>query len=246
MSDLTAKVALITGGASGIGAATARRLSARGASVLVVDVDAPAAADPGCEYLHGDVSLPSTWDDVVAIVRERFGGLDYVHLNAAVPTGWYPIDIFSADLSAYNRTMRVNCDGVFLGLRACVPELERRGGGSVVVTSSTGGVWPMPIDPIYAMTKHAVVGLVRSLVEELHGRGVRINAVCPGPTETGILERAYESRRDRPPLSWQSPDAVAAMVTSLLESSTSNGEFHLVIDEVATVVEFPVPRHVVR
>ncbi|HEV7534573.1 MAG TPA: SDR family oxidoreductase, partial [Acidimicrobiia bacterium] len=98
---------------------------------------------------------------------------------------------------AYRRIMAVNVDGVVFGVRALVPLIARRGGGAVVATSSLAGVIAFPPDPVYTLTKHAVVGLVRSLAPQLEADGITINAVCPGLTDTplvgGVLRRALEA-----------------------------------------------------
>lgn len=177
------KNALVTGGASGIGAATVRLLASRGAHVTIVDLPRAAAAGRALAdeiegtFIGADVGDPDDWTRVVAaIVR-----LDYVHLNAGVVAG---TDLFSMSLDDYRRMFRVNVDGVAFGIRAVVPLMS---GGSIVATASLAGIGPFADDPVYAATKHAVVGLVRSLAEPLRAKGITINCVCPGMTATGLL-----------------------------------------------------------
>ncbi len=188
------KVALVTGGASGIGYAVARALAERGSLVAIVDVDEPggnaAAATLDAQFVAADVSDLHQCLHAVEQVSERFGGLDLAHLNAGVSTGCGIGEDF--DLDAYRRAMGVNLDGVVFGMHAVLPALRARGGGAVVATASLAGLTGMPFDPIYTANKHAVVGLVRSLGPALAQDGVRVNAICPGFTESKIIEPIRE------------------------------------------------------
>ena len=134
--DLSGKVALVTGGASGIGAATVGRLVAAGAQVAVADRDADGAtavAEPsGGLALPGDVTDPEAMPAAVAAVEERFGRLDVVFLNAGMTSG--QSGVFDLDVEGYRRIMGVNLDHVVFGLSAAVPALRRAGGGTVVAT----------------------------------------------------------------------------------------------------------------
>ena len=132
-----------------------------------------------------DVSRGADWDSVLDTVR-GLGGVDVVHLNAGVTTGQEDLTLLEDD--AYRRIMGVNIDGVVFGVRALLPEIEARGGGAIVVTASLAGLIAFPADPMYTMTKHAVVGLVRSLAPRLADRGVRINAICPGLVDTPLID----------------------------------------------------------
>lgn len=194
--EFEGRVALVTGGASGIGLATARRLASAGASVCLVDVaDGRAAAEElGGRFVHGDVGEPATYDDAVRTCEETFGGLDVVHLNAGVTivppeeaAGTDTHDVTRLTDEQYRRIMRVNVDGVVFGTRAVVPALERRGGGDIVATASLAGLVAFPVDPVYSLTKHAVVGFVRSVADDLAKRGIRANCVCPGITATPLV-----------------------------------------------------------
>jgi NAD(P)-dependent dehydrogenase (short-subunit alcohol dehydrogenase family) len=177
-------LALVTGGGSGIGRAIVDRLGADGADVVVVDVD-EVSAQRSAKAVDGraaaaDVGDPAEWERLAGTID----ALDIACLNAGVVTEEGDIDDVSDE--AYRRIMRVNVDGVVFGLRALVPALER-GGGSVVVTASLAGLTPMSSDPIYAATKHFLVGLVRSVAPPLALRGVRVNAVCPGIVDTPLI-----------------------------------------------------------
>jgi NAD(P)-dependent dehydrogenase (short-subunit alcohol dehydrogenase family) len=189
MQDLNGKVALVTGGASGIGLATARRLRAAGAAVVIADLDERAGTD-AAEQLEAtfaplDVGEPAAWASLVAEVVERHGGLDVAHLNAGVGTGVQLLT--EMDDAAYRRVMRANVDGVILGARAVVPAMAARGRGAVVATASLAGLIAFSPDPVYTATKHAVVGFVRAVAPQLEPLGITINAVCPGMVDTPLL-----------------------------------------------------------
>src|SRR5215204_2159779 len=190
MDVVTARpVGLVTGGAGGFGRAFARRLAARGHAVVVADLDAEGAAEVAASVggvaVRADVSRP---EDTVAAVRRavsEFGRLDVVALNAGVASALGPLD--PLDLAAYRRIVGVNQDAVVYGLDAAVPALRASGGGKVVVTASLAGLVPMPADPLYTLTKTAVVAYVRALGPPLAEVGVTVTALCPGFADTAIL-----------------------------------------------------------
>ena len=189
MESLEKKVALVTGGASGIGLATARLLASKGAKVAVVDLDGDRAADVAAEVagiaIRADVSRSEEWTRIVSTVRDQLGGLDVAHLNAGVTTG--VADITALTDEQYRHIVGVNMDGVTFGVRAVIPELRRRGGGAIVATASLAGIVAFPADAAYTMTKYAVVGLVRALGRVLGAEGITLNAVCPGLVDTPLL-----------------------------------------------------------
>lgn len=177
------KVALVTGGASGIGLLTARRFAERGADVLIADVAVDggrAVADElGGSFVELDVSDPGSWESAL----DGRGRIDVAHLNAGVLTGEAEITALTDE--QYRRAVGVNVDGVVFGTRAVARSMPD--GGAIVATASLGGLVPMPADPIYSMTKHAVVAFVRSLAPLLHPRGITVNAVCPGFADTPLV-----------------------------------------------------------
>jgi NAD(P)-dependent dehydrogenase (short-subunit alcohol dehydrogenase family) len=187
---LEEKIALVTGGASGLGRAACDALSGAGARVLVVDVDEDGgravAESVGGEFFRADVSSLEQNQAMVAAAEERFGSLHCVYLNAGVATGFGVEDDF--DLERYRRVMGINLDGVVFGTHAALPALRRARGGAIVATASLAGLTAVPFDPLYAANKHAVVGLARSLGPALADQGIRFNAVCPGFSESRIID----------------------------------------------------------
>ena len=154
----------MTGGASGIGAAICARLSATGLEVETLDI------------VSGfDVTRPDHW--------ERIGPVDVACLNAGVVTG--ETDLAALSDEAYRRAVGVNVDGVVFGVRRLARVMPR--GGRIVATASLAGLTALPDDPVYTLTKHAVVGFVRSVAPQLAARGISINAVCPGIADTPLL-----------------------------------------------------------
>lgn len=177
---------LVTGGRSGIGAAIVAALG--DADVTVLDL-----AD------GQDVAEPATWHALE-------GPFDAAFLNAGVTTG--EPDIASVGDEQYRRIMRVNVDGVILGVRELAARLMPDG-GSIVATASLAGLVGAPLDPVYAATKHAVVGFVRSVAPQLEAKGIRINALCPAFTDTPLV--VEEVRGALPPLIEPSFVAEAAL-----------------------------------
>jgi NAD(P)-dependent dehydrogenase (short-subunit alcohol dehydrogenase family) len=181
MGQLDGKVAVVTGGSSGIGLATVRRFKADGALVVVADLT---EGPEGDAFVRTDVSRPEDWPAVVA-AAEKLGGVDVAYLNAGVTTG--ESDITALTDEQYRRIMGANVDGVVFGARAVVPPMAARGGGAIVATASLAGLIAFPPDPVYTLTKHAVVGFVRSLAQQLEAKGITINAVCPGIVDTPLV-----------------------------------------------------------
>ncbi|WP_030173872.1 SDR family oxidoreductase [Spirillospora albida] len=185
----TGKVALITGGSHGIGAAVARRLAGEGVRIVLADIDEEAGAALAKEldgaFARCDVREPADSEAAVALAVERFGGLDIAFLNAGIAGGGGIGDDF--DLAAYRRAMGVNLDGVVFGAHAALPALRARGGGDIIATASMAGLTATPFDPVYGANKAAVVGLVRALGPTCAPEGIRVNALCPSFADTDIL-----------------------------------------------------------
>jgi len=220
MERTEAPVALVTGGAGGIGRAVCRLLADRGCRVVVADLDTVAAAEAGVggRLVEVDVADPAGCQAAVDAAVGGYGRLDVVALNAGVSSGLSATDY--VDMAAYRRVVGVNVDGVVFGIDAAVPALRASGGGSIVVTASLAGLVPMPSDPLYTLTKTAVVGYVRALAEPLAADGIRINALCPGFTDTRILGVAREvfEAAGFPLLA---PEEVATAFAAILDSGRS-------------------------
>jgi NAD(P)-dependent dehydrogenase (short-subunit alcohol dehydrogenase family) len=214
--DLTGKGALVTGGASGIGAAAVRRLAAAGAVVAIADRDEAGARalaeEVGGLALPGDASEPDSMAMAVDVAEDAFGRLNIVLLNAGITAGQSGVE--TLDLAAYRRIMGINVDHVVFGMTAAVPALRRAGGGSIVATASLAGLTPMPGDALYTLTKHAVVGYVRAVAPTLAPEGIRVNAVCPGFADTPLIARVKPKFADYPLLA---PEDVVAAIESILE-----------------------------
>ncbi|GIH24131.1 short-chain dehydrogenase [Acrocarpospora phusangensis] len=186
------KVAVVTGGGSGIGAASARRLSREGASVVVADVDGEAAARVARELpgpaapVAADVSTVAGVDAYVDAAVERFGRIDLHHLNAGVLGTMAPLpDVDPAD---FDHVIAVNLRGPFLGLRAAFRRYrEQESGGAIVVTASISSLRGAADQLPYQTSKHGVLGLVRGAAMYGGPRGVRVNAVAPGLIPTAIF-----------------------------------------------------------
>lgn len=217
MGRLDGKVSIVTGAGSGIGRATATLLREEGASVVALEFDEAAAAsvesDLGVVPVVGSVDDEEAWQAALAAAGE-LGGLDVVHLNAGRYGFAGPIEELPLDL--YRSTVGANVDGVVLGVRACVPVLRERGGGSLVATASVAGIVPFPPNPLYTLTKYAVTAFVAALAPTLAVDRVTFNAVCPGVVDTpmtvGALGGADPRELGMPLIS---PDTIAAVVVDL-------------------------------
>lgn len=167
----------------------ARRLAASGARIVIADVDTAGgqAVATGIDglFVRTDVSRLEDNQAAVTTAVEQFGRLDIVFLNAGVGDEASLLDDFQPD--HYRRVRAINLDGVVYGLHAALGVLTAQGGGTVIVTSSLAGLFETPYTPIYAATKHAVIGLVRSVAPMLTEQGVTVNAVCPTVVDTPLL-----------------------------------------------------------
>jgi len=205
MSRMHGKVAIITGGASGLGAAIARKLLSEAAHVVITDLQAQEGAsvarELGCEFMLQDVTEETRWAQVVAEVEHRYGSLDVLINNAGIEGRTFSHgDLENTELDDWRRVQRVNVEGVFLGCRAALPALCRSGGGSIVNMSSTAGLGATPDFVAYGASKAAVGQLTRSVALQCarSGSRIRCNSVHPGIVLTAMLRRiaaaAAESR----------------------------------------------------
>ena len=217
--DIRGKVALITGGASGIGAAIARHSAAAGAAPVVADIDTEAATavahEAGGRSVHLDVTDPASWERAL----DEVGPPDIAFLNAGISLG--EADIAAIDDDRYHAAIAVNVNGVFFGARA----MRRRmhAGGTVMATASLAGLTPMPTDPVYAATKHAIIGLVRSIAPSFGEQGIRVLALCPGMADTPLVRGTIRESLEAAGFPLIEADDIARAAMTALASG-ENGE----------------------
>ncbi len=186
------RVAVITGGAGGIGAATAERLAARGFAVLIVDRDEAAAQAVAERLGHpasavaADASDEGDVKGYVAAAIERYGRIDAFFNNAGIEGAIAGVEDYPTE--TFDQVLAVNVRGMFLGLKHVVPIMRTQGSGSILNTASQAGVRGVPGLSGYVASKHAVVGLSQGVALEVAAAGIQVNCLCPGPTETRMME----------------------------------------------------------
>ena len=232
--NLSGRVAIVTGAANGIGAATAIALAAEGARVVVADVvsgDATVAAvrEAGGEAIavHCDVADPDQVAAMVDLAVQQLGGLDVLVNNAGVGGGSTPLH--ELDLDDWNRTLAVNLTGPFLCTRAAMPHLLASGRGRIINIASTYGLIGAPLAPAYCATKGAIVNLTRQLAVDYSDKGIRVNAICPGYIDTDLGGHRASMSPDAAAAAHERREAAAARQPIGRQAQT---------DEVASVVVF--------
>ncbi len=194
MGQLEHKAAVITGGASGIGAQMAVRFLEEGASVVLCDLDdargTALAAELGdrCRYVHVDVAAEGAIEAALDRCLEDFGSIDVVCNNAGNPGTMG--SILDLEASSFDRTVAVHLRGVFLGIRAAGRHMVTTGSGSIINTASVAGLQANYAGHDYSAAKAAIIHLTETTANELGERGVRVNAICPGAIATPIFARA--------------------------------------------------------
>lgn len=223
---MSSKIALITGAATGIGAQVARMLAARDIRVAICDVNVDAgqvlAKEIGGLFLPCDVTRLSSMTSAANNCIKALGVPDFVHLNAGimtVPTGAPFLAIEDVSLDQYRRIVGVNLDGVFHGVKVLLPKMRKKG-GAITITASIAGLGVLPIDPMYAATKYALIGFGRAVAGANANTNMRINVICPGVVDTGIVPDAFKS----PDI--MAPETMAAEVVDLLHNGP-NGEIRV-------------------
>ena len=194
--DFTGKVAVVTGAANGIGRATALAFAKSGAKVVVVDRDqAGGEATAGiirqqggeASFVAADVTKSADVQNYVKAALDAYGRIDCFFNNAGIEGTWQHTAEY--DEAMFDQVIGVNVKGVFLGLRHVLPVMLQQKAGAIVNTASVAGLVATPGMPAYVASKHAVIGLTKTAAGEVAKMGVRVNAVCPGPVDTPMMER---------------------------------------------------------
>ncbi len=215
MADFKGKVVVITGGAGEIGKAAAKLLLGDGAAVLLVDSNAKAleatVADLGGDRVASCVADVTDVASTQAYIRaavERFGGIDVLLSNAGIEGKVVPI--FDADPADFDKVIAVNVRGVWLSLKYAIPEMRKRGGGSIIISSSVAGLRGTAGVTPYCTSKHAVIGLMRAAALECAPFNIRVNTVNPSPVETRMMRSLEEG------LMPGNPGEVRAMLKAMI------------------------------
>jgi 3(or 17)beta-hydroxysteroid dehydrogenase len=247
MGRVSGKVALITGGASGLGAADARMLAAEGAKVVITDVQADlgrqlAASLPGALFLEHDVRDEGQWCDVVAQTVARFGKLDVLVNNAGLVRF---ADVEQCQLEDFRLQMQVMVEGCFLGCKTALPHMTKGGGGSIINVASVAALKGLSTIPAYSAAKAGIIALTRSVAVHCQEQGyrIRVNAIAPGAHDTPMTQQALaqlpgdSAGLDQVQAHGQGrPEDVANLVLFLAsEESRQITGTHIVIDNGETV-----------
>lgn len=245
MAQLAGKVAVVTGGASGIGEACSQTLARAGASVLITDIDDAlgkavveriAAAGGKAHYLHHDVRDEAAWPGVIAEAEKRFGRLDIMVANAGIGI-MAPIETMT--LADWQKQQAINLDGVFLSVKHAIPALRKAGGGSIVLMSSVAGLRGAPGLAAYSATKGGVRLLAKSVALEHAADKIRCNSVHPGIIATpiwGKIPTGAEGNRRNAPIDPTERAAVAVPLTRVGEAQDiANGVLFLCTDAASYI-----------
>ena len=234
LQRLSTRVALVTGGASGLGKAIAQRLAAEGARIVITDrqsaLGQATAAEQGFAFIEQDVTDESQWVDVVQDVEARCGALHILVNNAGILGPKDAFDPENTRLSDWRSIFAVNVEGTFLGCRSVLPAMRRAGGGSIVNIASVAGMLASPYATAYGASKAAVRQLTKSVAQHCaqHRLNVRCNSVHPGSVRTPLLDKALQETAEQRGISL---DAIVAEHEAL----TPLGDFTRAEDVAAAV-----------
>ncbi|MFQ6148202.1 glucose 1-dehydrogenase [Streptomyces seoulensis] len=229
MNDLTGKTVIVTGGARGLGAETARQAIAAGAKVVITDVlseeGEATAAELGANarFVRHDVTSEDDWRQVADVARAEFGGVHGLVNNAGVSTGQY---LEAESVAYFRKVLEINLTGVFIGMKTVIPAMRENGGGSIVNVSSAAGLMGLALTAGYGASKWGVRGLTKIGAVELGTAGIRVNSVHPGMTYTPMtasvgIERGEGNYPNTPMGRVGEPHEIASAVVYLLSDAAS-------------------------
>lgn len=243
LQDFSGKVAIVTGGASGIGEAVAQAIAARGGQVVVADINQDAAEQTAtaigktggsAKAFRVDVADPVLMEAMVQFAIDTYGGLDVAVNNAGIggplsPTGEYPVD-------GWQRVIDINLNGVFYGMRFQIPAMLARGGGAIINVASILGSVGTANSPAYVAAKHGVLGLTKAAALEYATRNIRVNSVGPGYIATPLLTSSLDEATMQAIANMHAvqrlgkSEEVAALIAFLASDAASfiTGSYHLV------------------
>ncbi|HLX31102.1 MAG TPA: 3-hydroxybutyrate dehydrogenase [Casimicrobiaceae bacterium] len=232
--ELNDQVAIVTGAASGLGRAIARRFARAGARVVVADLDGGAAADTAREIdddpkraigVAMDVTDERAVDAAVASVASRFGRIDVLVSNAGIQIV-HPLEEFS--YAEWKKLMAIHLDGAFLTTRACIPHMYKAGRGSLIYMGSVHSKLASVMKAPYVTAKHGLIGLAKTMAKEGAAHGVRANVICPGFVRTPLVERQIPEQAQRLGIS------EGDVIRNVMLKDTVDGQF-TTLDDVAEV-----------
>lgn len=249
--DIKGKVAVITGGASGIGRATAEMLAAGGATIVIADlveasghdtVKAIEAAGGRAVFVKADVTDEADAQRMLETARQKFGSLDILYNNAGIAVGipGYPL----AEIKRWRRVVEIDLMAVILGCHLAAPLMDPKG-GVIINTASMAGLYPYKEDPVYGAAKAGVVNFTYSLAPWAAKRNIRVNCVCPGVVDTPLVRKGIEAAKRAGqtagvPATIMPPIAIANAVLSLIRDDSMFGRALEVRPSGPRLIETPM------